>query len=194
MDIEPLRSQASVIDRAIEVAALAHRTQLRKGSDLPYITHPYSVGLMLARAGFDPEVIAAGILHDTVEDTYVTLGEIREVFGDRVAAIVEGCSEPDKSAAWEERKEHTIAYLRTAPYEVRAVACADKLHNLSTVAEGYARLGDAIWNRFKRGRKEQEWYYRALVDSLCTYTPPDQAPIPFCAEFQELVEQVFGRD
>jgi (p)ppGpp synthase/HD superfamily hydrolase len=147
--------------------------------------------MMLARAGFDPEVIAAGILHDTVEDTYVTLGEIEEEFGPHIASIVEGCSEPDKSATWEERKEHTIYYLRTAPYEVRAVACADKLHNLSTVAEGYPRLGDAIWSRFKRGRQEQEWYYRSLAASLCDHTPPGQQPIPFCAAFQALIETVF---
>ncbi|MGA7732832.1 MAG: HD domain-containing protein [Chloroflexia bacterium] len=181
-----------IVDRAIEVAARAHRHQVRKGSDTPYISHPYSVGMMLARAGFDPEVIAAGILHDTVEDTDMTLGEVREEFGDRVAWIVEGCSEPDKSASWEERKEHTIGYLRTAPYEVRVVACADKLHNLGTVAEGYARLGDEIWGRFKRGRKEQEWYYRSLASSLCEYTPPGQAAVPFCVAFEELVEQVFG--
>ncbi len=179
-------------DRAIEVATLAHRRQLRKGTDIPYIVHPYSVGIMLAHAGFEAEVVAAGILHDTVEDTYVTLGEIREVFGERVADIVQGCSEPDKAASWEERKEHTVRYLRTAPYEVRVVSCADKLHNLRTIADGYARMGDAIWGVFKRGRKEQEWYYRALVESLCEYVPPGQQAVPFCAEFQELVEQVFG--
>lgn len=178
--------------RAIEFAARAHRTQVRKGSDTPYISHPYSVGLMLARAGFDAEVVAAGILHDTIEDTPVTLDEIREEFGDRVASIVEGCTEPDRAASWEERKEHTIEYLRTATHEVRSVACADKLHNLSTVADEYRGLGDAIWGRFKRGRAQQEWYYRSLAAVLCDYTPPDQPQVPFCAIFSALVEQVFG--
>ncbi len=177
---------------AIEFAARAHRHQLRKGSDTPYLSHPYSVGLMLARAGFDPEVVAAGILHDTVEDTPVTLEDLRNTFGDRVAAIVEGCTEPDRSATWEERKEHTIHYLQTATYEVRSVSCADKLHNLSTVAEEYSELGDAVWSRFKRGREKQEWYYRSLVAVLCDYTPPDQPPVPFCAAFSALLEQVFG--
>src|SRR5689334_1807319 len=111
--------------RAIEFAARAHRNGLRKGSDTPYISHPYSVGLMLTRAGFDAEVVAAGILHDTIEDTHTTLEEIREYFGDRVATIVEGCTEPDRAATWEERKEHTIHYLQTAPYEIRSVSCAD---------------------------------------------------------------------
>jgi len=178
--------------RAIEFAARAHRHQLRKGSDTPYISHPYSVGLLLTRAGFDPEVVAAGILHDTIEDTPVTLGEIRDIFSDRVAAIVEGCTEPDRAATWEERKEHTIHYLQTATYEIRSVSCADKLHNLSTVAEGYAIYGDDVWSRFKRGKNQQAWYYRSLVAVLCDYTPPGQPSVPFCAAFSSLVEQVFS--
>src|SRR5438309_5224597 len=121
-----------MLDRAIEVAAKAHRNQVRKGTDIPYIAHPYAVGMMLAQAGCPDEVIAAGILHDTVEDTPLTLEEIRQEFGDKVASIVEGCSEPDKSASWEVRKAHTLEYMRTAPWEVRVVACADKLYNLRT--------------------------------------------------------------
>ena len=91
----------SLLDTAIEVAARAHRDQLRKGTDVPYITHPYGVGLMLARAGYDEEVIAAGILHDTVEDTDVTPEQVRETFGARVADIVRGRSEQDKDLPWE---------------------------------------------------------------------------------------------
>lgn len=178
--------------RAIEFAARAHRRQVRKGSDTPYIAHPYTVGLMLARAGFDPEVVAAGVLHDTVEDTDITLEEIRAQFGERVAMIVEGCSEPYREATWEARKEHTIHFLLTAPFEVRAVACADKLHNLTTIAEGHALLGDEVWSRFKRGREQQAWYYRSLAHSLCDHTPNGQPPVPFCAAFSSLVEQVFG--
>src|ERR1043165_5018773 len=107
-----------MLDLVIEVAAKAHSGQFRKGTDIPYIAHPYAVGMILARAGCAEEMIAAGILHDTVEDTDLTLEYIKETFGERVAAIVEGCSEPDKSATWEERKRHTIEYLRTAPWEV----------------------------------------------------------------------------
>src|SRR5438270_10454843 len=112
----------STIDRAIELAATAHRHQVRKGTDIPYITHPYVVGIMLAQIGCDEEVVAAGILHDTVEDTPLTLDDIRAQFGDRVASIVEGCSEPDKSASWEHRKQHTLEYLKSAPWEVRIVS------------------------------------------------------------------------
>lgn len=185
-----------IVNHAIEFATQAHRNQVRKGTNTPYITHPYAIGLMLTRAGFDPEVVAAGLLHDTIEDTDATLDDIRAQFGERVAGIVEGASEPDRDASWEERKEHTIHYLRTAPYEVRAVACADKLHNLTTIADAYksggATGGETVWSRFKRNRSAQEWYYRSLVDSLCNHVPSGQPPVPFCDEFSALVERIFG--
>jgi (p)ppGpp synthase/HD superfamily hydrolase len=180
-----------MIEKAILVAAEAHKGQVRKGTLTPYITHPFTVGMMLAQAGCSNEVVAAGILHDTVEDTYVTLDHIREQFGSRVASIVEGCSEPNKTDTWEERKQHTIEYLRTAPWEVRLVSCADKLHNLRTIAEVQSKIGDEVWLRFKRGREQQEWYYRSLLTVLCG-PAAEGPPLPFCAEFGELVRRVFG--
>jgi hypothetical protein len=72
------------------------------------------------------------------------------------------------------------------------VSCADKLHNLWTIAEEHALVGEEVWGRFKRGRVEQEWYYRGLVRSLCDVDDPSHGEIPFCPEFRELVEQVFG--
>lgn len=186
-------SHNSLIESAIEVAARAHSGQTRKGSDIPYIAHPYAVGMMLQQAGYPPEVVAAGILHDTVEDTTVTLDDLRRDFGEKIALIVEGCSEPDKSASWEERKRHTLAHLVVAPDYVRAVSCADKLHNVSAMLADYQRLGDRLWARFNRGKREQEWYYRGLVSALCQ-DRPDEAEIPFCAPLRIAVDQLFGSD
>ncbi|MDQ3929184.1 MAG: HD domain-containing protein [Chloroflexota bacterium] len=179
------------LSAAIEVAAQAHAGQVRKGTSTPYVSHPCAVGMMLARAGCAEDLVIAGILPDTVEDTDLTLAYIREHFGDHVARIVEGCSEPDKSLPWEERKSHTLQYLRTAPWEVRVVSCADKLHNIQTVSENYQQIGDRVWERFKRGRKEQEWYYRGLVEVLCSQREGEET-IPFCGELREEVERVFG--
>jgi (p)ppGpp synthase/HD superfamily hydrolase len=181
-----------MIDKAIQVAALAHEGQVRKGTSIPYITHPFAVGLMLARAGCPGEMVVAGILHDTVEDTGLALDYIEKEFGPRVAAIVEGCSEPDKSAPWEVRKRHTLDYLRAAPWEVRVVSCADKLHNLGTIATEHASVGEAVWTRFKRGRAEQEWYFRGLLAVLCDGSARTSSENPFCSEFRALVEEVFG--
>ena len=180
-----------IVEEAIEVAAKAHQGQVRKASDIPYISHPFAVGMLLAKAGCTDEVVAAGILHDTVEDTEITLDHIRERFGERVASIVEGCSEPDKSASWEERKKHTLEYLRTAPWEIRLVSCADKLHNALTILSARREMGEAVWHRFKRGRKEQEWYYRGLLESLCGETAQE---LPFCVPFSEVVEKLFSRE
>ncbi|MBB6453833.1 (p)ppGpp synthase/HD superfamily hydrolase [Salirhabdus euzebyi] len=154
------------IDQAIQFSAQAHDQQYRKGSSTPYISHPYAVGLILMQHGCAEEAIIAGILHDTVEDTTVTLTEIENKFGIHVARIVEGCSEPNKELSWEERKQHTIEYVKTAPLEIRQVTCADKLHNLRSTRENYELIGEELWNRFKRGKEKQAWYYQSIVESL----------------------------
>ena len=181
----------SLIDSAIEVAAKAHRNQARRGTDIPYITHPFAVGILLSQVDCSDEVIAAGILHDTVEDTAITLEFIRENFGEKVASIVKGCSEPDKSLPWEERKNHTIESLETASMEVRLVVCADKLHNIRTIASDYNKIGDEVWERFKRGKEKQEWYYRNLIESLNTKSE-NKSYLELFKLLRDEVENLFG--
>ena len=163
---------ANVIDLAIEVAAKAHRDQLRKGTDLPYVCHPFAVGLILTQAGCTEDVVVAGILHDTVEDTPLTLADIEQKFGADVARIVAGCSEPDKSGSWEDRKRHTLDLIREAPLDVCTVVCADKLHNVRSILAERSVIGDKVWDRFRRGREKQVWYYRGLVASMESHDGP----------------------
>ena len=158
-------SGKSQIEHALEIAAEAHQGQYRKGTDTPYISHPYAVGLLLMEAGCTEAVIIAGILHDTVEDTPLTLDFIREEFGEQVASIVEGCSE-NKSLRWRARKTERIEALKTASMEVCLVTCADKLHNLRTIISEYAQIGDAVWERFHGEVADQGWYYRSMTRSL----------------------------
>lgn len=155
------------IEEAIEVAAKAHNGQFRKGTHTPYISHPYAVGLILMNEGCSEEVVIGGILHDTVEDTDLTLDCIKESFGQSIAEIVDGCSE-DKSLRWRERKTERIDALETASIEVCLVTCADKLHNLRTVISEYDEIGDEVWERFHGGIEAQAWYYRSILDSLNT--------------------------
>jgi (p)ppGpp synthase/HD superfamily hydrolase len=155
-----------LIEKALQVAAKAHDNQYRKKTNLPYITHPIAVGMILMKAGYDEELIAAGILHDTVEDTPLTLKNIEETFGPKIARIVEGCSEPDKTLGWEDRKKHTIEYLKTAPLEIRVVVCADKLHNIRSISDDYEQMGEDVWTKFKRGKDQQKWYYQNVLASL----------------------------
>ena len=158
--------QADLIDRAIEAAVKAHQKQRRKGTGTAYVTHPFSVGIILSKAGCSEEVVAAGILHDTIEDARIKRSRIREEFGEKVAFIVEKCTEPDKRHSWKKRKQHTLDSLKGAGLDVKFVACADKLHNIRTIARDYGKVGDRVWKRFRRGREDQKWYYHSLVKSL----------------------------
>ena len=180
-----------MIDLAIEVAVKAHDNQVRKGTDIPYITHPLSVGITLAKTGCSDDIIIAGILHDTVEDTSITLDYIRDTFGEKVAAIVEGASEPDKSLSWEERKKHTLEFLKDASREIRFVALADKISNISAIAKDYAAKGEELWERFNRGRDDQKWYYEGLVQALKSDSAEKGYQILY-KQFVKEVGKVFG--
>ena len=180
-----------LIDRALNFAAKAHQGQYRKGTDIPYIVHPVGVAMILMEINAPDEVIVAGLLHDVVEDTNATLLQLEADFGPEIARLVAGASEPDRSAAWEERKQHTIDYLRRAPLFVKLVACADKLHNIRTLSRDYAALGDAVWGRFNRGKTQQAWYYRALAQSLPKgVASPERYPV--FEWFSQEVENLFG--
>jgi len=183
--------QVDLIDRAIEVAGKAHKKQKRKGTKEAYIIHPFAVGVLLAIAGCSEEVIAAGILHDVVEDARVKPDRIREEFGNKVASIVEQCTEPDKRRPWEKRKRHTLDSLQEAGLDVKFVACADKLHNIRTIARDYRRVGDRVWTRFRRGRADQEWYYTSMVESLRSESG-NTSYEKLYREFRKKVKEVFS--
>jgi (p)ppGpp synthase/HD superfamily hydrolase len=178
-----------MIKRAIELAAKAHHNQFRKGTDTPYFAHPCNVGVILAQNGCPVEVIAAGILHDVIEDTPITVDDLRLQFGKKVASIVEKCSEPDKSLSWTERKQHTIDFLAKASMEVKFVACADKLDNIISIARDYDELGEDFWKRFNASKEEQSWYYHGLVKSL---SKGKFAKSDLFRYFKEKVDDVFN--
>lgn len=182
-----------MIDLAIEVAVKAHQNQFRKGADVPYITHPLAVGIILAKAGCSDDVIIAGILHDTVEDTSITLDYIRDIFGKKVSRIVKGASEPDKSLPWEERKRHTHDFLKGASPEVKFVALADKLNNVRAIASDYLEMGEELWKRFNRGKDAQKWCYQGLVQALRDDSA-NEAYQTLHSRFVQEVREVFGND
>lgn len=154
------------ISKAVEIAAASHQLQLRKGSALPYITHPYSVAMLLLQAGCSENVVIAGLLHDTVEDTDLTLHDIAREFGIQVAQFVEECTEPEKSKSWEERKLHSINKIQYISKESCMIICCDKLHNIKSTSEERLKVGEKVWERFNRGKEEQKWYYRSMVAAL----------------------------
>ncbi|OLS40615.1 HD domain-containing protein [Bacillus sp. MRMR6] len=175
-----------LIEKALQIASKGHLGQVRKNTDIPYFTHPVAVGMILMKAGCRDELVAAGILHDTVEDTKLTLEDIKREFGPKIAEIVAGCSEPDKSLSWQERKDHTIDFLKIASEEIRIVACADKLHNIKSIYKDYEQVGDSVWSRFNAGKEQQKWYYTNMVESL-----GHQSSFPLLEELKTEVERLF---
>ncbi len=133
--------------QALEFAARAHQGQVRKSElDTPYISHPFAVGIILLKAGFDEDVIIAGILHDCIEDTAATPTEITTLFGPRVAELVQEVTE-DKTLPYQERKAGYLEHLRTASLEARAISAADLLANrMSILAE--LKAGNNPWQYF----------------------------------------------
>lgn len=181
-----------MIFRAIEFAARAHRNHYRKGTKVPYIVHPLNVAKILIEYGCAEEVVVAGILHDTTEDTPVTIGEIRGEFGDKVAALVEAASERDKSDTWEHRKSHTVEYLKTAPMDVLILSCADKLDNVKSIIEDVEKDGESVWDRFNRPKDDQEWYYRSLVGVFNSRAGENETAAKLFQRFALEVKILFG--
>ena len=167
----------SLKQRAKNFAIKAHKGQVRKNEpDKPMIMHPISVGNLLEEYGYSDEIIAAGYLHDVVEDTKYTIDDIRNEFGEKIANLVMGASEPDKKLSWEERKQHTIDETKKLPLENKLVICADKINNLEDLWIKFEKFGERDFSLFKRGEEQQKWYYTNVYQSLI-YNENENLPI-----------------
>ena len=173
-----------LIHEAIEFAAVKHRNQVRKGTNTPYIVHPMEVMYILAENGCDETVIAAGLLHDTVEDAGATLKEIEEKFGKEVADIVAAESE-DKSKSWQERKQTTIDRLPNESFEAQLVCCADKLANVRSMFYDYLKIGEKLWERFNKDKFSLLWYYSQIRDAAKRFSA-----ISIWQEYSACVEEM----
>ena len=178
----------NIVQKAINFASIAHRNQTRKSTDIPYITHPFAVGMLLQKAGCSDSVIAAGILHDTVEDTDTTYETLVENFGEHIANLVRAASEHDKSLPWQVRKQHTIDTLKDLSIEEIQVITADKLHNLQSINEDFETIGEKVWERFNHGMKDQHWYYASIVKELA----PRKKEFKLIRELELEVIHLFG--
>ncbi len=152
----------NAIQEAIIFATIKHQNQKRKGTEIPYIVHPMEVMQILSSMNCFEDVIVAGILHDTLEDTDAKPDEIKELFGDNVLAIVQTESE-DKSKTWKERKQATIDHLEKASVETKLVCFADKLSNIRSMYRDKQKIGADLWKRFNASKEDIEWYYREIL-------------------------------
>jgi len=152
--------------RAVDYVRVLHGHQIRKATRIPYIAHLLTVSALVLENGGDEDCAIAGLLHDAVEDAggKPRLAAIRVEWGDRIADIVDGCTDSDTypKPPWRRRKEAYIADLASASPDVLLVSAADKVHNSRTILADYRQIGDALWSRFDAG-SDQAWYYNALL-------------------------------
>jgi (p)ppGpp synthase/HD superfamily hydrolase len=157
-------------DDALVYAAAVHRDQMRKGGGFPYIAHLLAVTALVIEDGGDEDQAIAALLHDAAEDAggRDRLADIRGRFGDRVAGIVEACTDTFETPkpAWRKRKEGFLAALDDVPEDALPVIAADKTHNARSMLTDLRVAGDALWDRFTAGKEGQLWYYRSVAAVL----------------------------
>ena len=178
-----------LFDKAVAFALKAHSGTERRGKAYPYIIHPMEAVSIVATITNDPEMLAAAMLHDTVEDTEVTLEQIREQFGDRVADLVQHETAPlSEDAPWRTRKKAQLEQLALAPYDSKVVALGDKLSNMRALAADYKAIGDQLWKRFHapNGKEDIAWYYNSLAEAMS-----DLSTTPAYQEFKDLIHIIF---
>lgn len=178
-----------LIHKAIEFAAIAHKNQLRKSKTVPYIVHLFETAIILAKNGASDEVVVAGILHDTLEDTATTKQDLLEAFGEKITSLVCASSE-NKTLSWEERKQETIDFIKNeATQEELMVLCADKIANARSLYIDQQNVGDnVLWTRFNRSYEQQKWYYENLANALQKLNNKNMVD-----ELSYLVKQIFQK-
>lgn len=159
--------------RALLLAAEAHEGQVRKGTDIPYITHPVAVAELVARHGGDEDQQLGALLHDVLEDAGAHWAPRIEALGGTVLEIVRGCTDgmPDtdgQKAPWRQRKEGYLEHLMAAPDRVLLVSNCDKLHNLHSIHIDLLEHGAAVFDRFSADQAATLWYYGRLAETFET--------------------------
>ena len=168
----------SKIEKAIRLSIETHeiyRKQKRKPRDIPYITHPITVGLILARAGADEDVICAGLLHDTIEDSVaekkVTREMIKKKFGENVADLVLSVTEQNKELPWEERKKEALEHIKTFSHDSLLVKSADTLSNVSEILDDYEESGEKVFKNFNASKGKVIQNYTAVINTIVECWP-----------------------
>ena len=187
-------SMTDIVSKAVVFSAEAHDGMRRRKSDVPYVLHPMEVSAIIGTMTDDQEIIAAGLLHDVVEDAGVTIEEIGERFGERVMALVASETENKREdlppeETWRIRKEESLEKLKNTDDEsVLMLWIGDKLSNIRAIYRDYCVEGDKVWDKFHQSDiKVQAWYYRSIMK----YTARLSDTLAWI-EYKTLVEKIFG--
>ena len=181
------------IKRAIQFAARKHHGQLRREAEpLPYVTHLFSTALLVAEDGSSDDVVCAALLHDTIEDTGTTPDELAYAFTDYVAQLALHVTE-DRTLPWKERKQKYLDHLETAPLDAVRIATADKIDNIESKLEAYAREGDALLARWARPVEEYLWYHGEAL-RIAKRRLPEHRLTKRLAEAHAREREIFGKE
>ena len=179
------------IKKAIQFAARKHHGHMRAEIEpLPYVTHLFSVALLVAEDGASDDAITAALLHDTIEDTKTTREEIAEAFNEHVADLVESVTE-QKSLPWRARKEAYFAVLERAPEEAVVIMTADKIDNIESKIEGYEKEGEAFLRKWPGTLEEYAWYHGTALE-LAKRRIPEHPLTKRLAEALAREKEIFG--
>lgn len=190
-----IQDMDSLLQKAYIYAAKAHAGHERKGTGIPYFTHLMTTLNYAMQLTNDREILAAAVLHDTVEDTHITLQDIEKVFGSRIAGFVEAETENKRTEfpaheTWEIRKLENIKHLQIAPYEVKIIVLSDKTANAESMVREWRKNGDAMWEKFNQKDKQKHaWYYRGCQKAMGELDDTGVMKI-----YQAYLDELFGED
>ena len=177
--------------QAINTAAWAHRDHVRKGTDIPYVSHVFGVMQLVSQVTDDEDVLVAALFHDILEDVPEEYSPQRmaEEFGDRVVELLRGVTKDSTLSSWQDRSDAYLAHLREADDGSVLISAADKLHNLLSIHADLDELGDELWGRFNSGKERQLWWYRSVADLVQERLPGN----PLGVELAHQVERLENR-
>lgn len=169
------------LDNAIKRAAWAHEQagQHRKGTDIPYIIHPFGVMTIAGNVTNDEDILIACLMHDILEDVDSTIyseHDMRSEFGDRVVSIVKDVTKDDTESDWHKRSKLYLSHLEhEASDEAVIVSGSDKAHNLLSILTDYETVGDELWQRFStKSAEDQLWWYESILKIVKKRNAPDK--------------------
>ncbi|MFA5947596.1 MAG: HD domain-containing protein [Candidatus Gracilibacteria bacterium] len=175
------------IQNAINTAAHLHDGQERKADGLPYIVHPFTVALILMNYTADEDVIIAGILHDTIEDTPYTKEQMEEAFGPRVTSLVTDLTELPKTFSWQERKDSYLKHLETTSHESKLICAADKIHNLQSMLDAFRKFGEKANEKFNAPADKKLWFYE---ECLKIFKNDEQMPTQIIQNMEDVLKEL----
>ncbi len=182
----------NIIEKATSFAADKHKNQYRKEGGLLYISHLVSVALILQKYNFPEQVIAAGLLHDTLEDTDTTETEILENFGAEILEIVKSVTN-DKVLRWKDKKLKYLETVSIGNSEAKAVALADKIHNMKSLLMNLEENGpEKVWSFFNASREDKLWFEEVCLGMFKeTFSGPSEMVSEYESQIDELKEKYF---